>query len=48
MIADIKISKTSVSKDDMQQHAQLATYKLAVAESMFPADPSAWGPAVLA
>ncbi|WP_432732116.1 PD-(D/E)XK nuclease family protein [Mycobacterium lepromatosis] len=48
VIVDIKTSKTAVSKDDTQQHAQLATYKLAVAESMLSADPSAWSPAVLA
>ena len=38
MIVDIKTGKTPVSKDDAQQHAQLAMYQLAVAEGMLPAD----------
>ncbi len=38
VIVDIKTGKTPVSKDDAQQHAQLAMYQLAVAEGMMPAD----------
>ncbi|CKS98443.1 ATP-dependent DNA helicase [Mycobacterium tuberculosis] len=34
MIVDIKTGKTPVSKDDAQQHAQLAMYQLAVAEGL--------------
>jgi len=34
VIVDIKTGKTPVSKDDAQQHAQLAMYQLAVAEGM--------------
>lgn len=34
VIVDIKTGKTPVSKDDTQQHAQLAMYQLAVAEGM--------------
>ena len=34
VIVDVKTGKTPVSKDDAQQHAQLATYQLAVAEGM--------------
>ncbi|ORW44701.1 ATP-dependent helicase [Mycobacterium paraense] len=34
VIVDIKTGKTPVSKDDAQQHAQLALYQLAVAEGM--------------
>ncbi|KZS61828.1 ATP-dependent DNA helicase [Mycobacterium ostraviense] len=37
MIVDVKTAKTPVSKDDAQQHAQLAMYQLAVAEGMVPA-----------
>jgi RecB family exonuclease len=37
VIVDIKTGKTPVSKDDAQQHAQLAMYQLAVAEGMLPA-----------
>ena len=37
VIVDIKTGKTPVSKDDAQQHAQLALYQLAVAEGMLPA-----------
>ncbi|MEE3063334.1 MAG: ATP-dependent DNA helicase [Actinomycetota bacterium] len=36
VIVDIKTGKTPVSKDDAQQHAQLAMYQLAVAEGMIP------------
>ena len=36
VIVDIKTGKTPVSKDDAQQHAQLAMYQLAVAEGMLP------------
>lgn len=35
VIVDIKTGKTPVSKDDAQQHAQLAMYQLAVAEGLF-------------
>ncbi|MEB4211774.1 ATP-dependent DNA helicase [Mycobacterium sp. 94-17] len=34
VIVDIKTGKTPVSKDDAQQHAQLALYQLAVAEGL--------------
>ncbi len=37
VIVDIKTGKTPVSKDDAQQHEQLALYQLAVAEGMLPA-----------
>ncbi|ORB74412.1 ATP-dependent helicase [Mycobacterium scrofulaceum] len=37
VIVDIKTGKTPVSKDDAQQHAQLAMYQLAVAEGMVEA-----------
>ncbi|HTY34484.1 ATP-dependent DNA helicase [Mycobacterium sp.] len=36
VIVDIKTGKTPVSKDDAQQHAQLAMYQLAVADGMIP------------
>ena len=36
VIVDIKTGKTPVSKDDAQQHAQLAMYQLAVAEGLLP------------
>jgi RecB family exonuclease len=38
---DIKTGKTPVSKDDAQQHAQLAMYQLAVAEGLLGAQPGA-------
>jgi RecB family exonuclease len=38
VIVDVKTGKTPVTKDDAQQHAQLAMYQLAVAEGMV-ADP---------
>src|SRR5262249_2366745 len=34
VIVDVKTGKTPVSKDDAQQHAQLAMYQLAVADGM--------------
>ncbi|BBX74522.1 ATP-dependent helicase [Mycobacterium shinjukuense] len=37
VIVDIKTGKTPVSKDDAQQHVQLALYQLAVAEGLAPA-----------
>lgn len=37
VIVDIKTGKTPVSKDDAQQHAQLAMYQLAVAEGLLHA-----------
>jgi superfamily I DNA/RNA helicase/RecB family exonuclease len=37
VVVDIKTGKTPVSKDDAQQHAQLAMYQLAVAEGLVPA-----------
>lgn len=37
VIVDIKTGKAPVSKDDAQQHAQLAMYQLAVAEGMVAA-----------
>lgn len=36
VIVDIKTGKTPVTKDDAQQHAQLAMYQLAVAEGLVP------------
>ena len=39
VIVDVKTGKTPVSKDDAQQHAQLAMYQLAVAEGLVPAGP---------
>lgn len=36
VIVDIKTGRTPVSKDDAQQHAQLAMYQLAVAEGVIP------------
>ncbi|MFZ1176665.1 MAG: ATP-dependent DNA helicase, partial [Mycobacterium sp.] len=44
VIVDIKTGKTPVSKDDAQQHAQLAMYQLAVAEGMVAADPASVEP----
>jgi superfamily I DNA/RNA helicase/RecB family exonuclease len=38
VVVDIKTGKAPVSKDDAQQHAQLAMYQLAVAEGMIAAD----------
>ncbi|OMC54881.1 ATP-dependent DNA helicase [Mycobacterium sp. IS-836] len=37
VIVDVKTGKTPVSKDDAQQHAQLAMYQLAVADGMIGA-----------
>ncbi|ORA26445.1 ATP-dependent helicase [Mycobacterium angelicum] len=37
VIVDVKTGKTPVTKDDAQQHAQLAMYQLAVAEGLVPA-----------
>ncbi|MDT5224647.1 MAG: hypothetical protein QOG19_2054 [Mycobacterium sp.] len=37
VIVDVKTGKTPVSKDDAQQHAQLAMYQLAVAQGLLPA-----------
>ncbi|OMC39703.1 ATP-dependent DNA helicase [Mycobacterium sp. IS-1264] len=37
VIVDVKTGKTPISKDDAQQHAQLAMYQLAVAEGMIGA-----------
>lgn len=37
VIVDVKTGKTPLSKDDAQQHAQLAMYQLAVAEGMIGA-----------
>ncbi|KLO33547.1 ATP-dependent helicase [Mycobacterium haemophilum] len=44
VIVDIKTGKTPVSKDDAQQHAQLAMYQLAVADGMFSAGPASMEP----
>jgi superfamily I DNA/RNA helicase/RecB family exonuclease len=44
VIVDVKTGKTPVSKDDAQQHAQLAMYQLAVAEGMLPAGPAGLEP----
>ena len=40
VVVDIKTGKTPVSKDDAQQHAQLAMYQLAIAEGMLPPGPA--------
>jgi RecB family exonuclease len=40
VIVDIKTGKTPVSKDDAQQHAQLAMYQLAVAEGLIGSAPA--------
>lgn len=37
VIVDVKTGKSPVTKDDAQQHAQLAVYQLAVAEGLVPA-----------
>ncbi|CAM2815215.1 ATP-dependent DNA helicase [Mycobacterium intermedium] len=37
VIVDVKTGKSPVTKDDAQQHAQLAMYQLAVAEGLVPA-----------
>ncbi|MDD4867131.1 MAG: ATP-dependent DNA helicase, partial [Mycobacterium sp.] len=44
VVVDIKTGKTPVSKDDAQQHAQLAMYQLAVAEGMVSTGPDAEEP----
>ena len=44
VIVDIKTGKTPVSKDDGQEHAQLAMYQLAVAEGISPAGPNGMEP----
>jgi superfamily I DNA/RNA helicase/RecB family exonuclease len=44
VIVDIKTGKTPVSKDDAQQHAQLAMYQLAVAEGMVATGPDSVEP----
>jgi superfamily I DNA/RNA helicase/RecB family exonuclease len=44
VIVDLKTGKTPVSKDDAQQHAQLAMYQLAVAEGLVPAAPGGADP----
>jgi superfamily I DNA/RNA helicase/RecB family exonuclease len=36
VVVDIKTGKSPVSKDDAQQHAQLAMYQLAIAEGLLP------------
>ncbi|WP_144205739.1 ATP-dependent helicase [Mycobacterium tilburgii] len=36
VVVDVKTGKSPVSKDDAQQHAQLAMYQLAVAEGLIP------------
>ena len=47
VIVDVKTGKTPVSKDDAQQHAQLAMYQLAVAEGLLGAGrPDQTSPAV--
>ena len=43
VIVDVKTGKTPVSKDDAQQHAQLAMYQLAVAEGMLSGGPRRCG-----
>ncbi len=44
VIVDIKTGRTPVSKDDAQQHAQLAMYQLAVAEGLVGAAPDSMEP----
>jgi superfamily I DNA/RNA helicase/RecB family exonuclease len=44
VIVDVKTGKTPVSKDDAQQHAQLAMYQLAVAEGVLGAGSAAMEP----
>jgi RecB family exonuclease len=44
VIVDVKTGKTPVSKDDAQQHAQLAMYQLAVAEGMIAGGSSGMEP----
>lgn len=40
VVVDMKTGRTPVSKDQAQQHAQLAMYQLAVAEGILPAGPA--------
>ncbi|MEB3982184.1 ATP-dependent DNA helicase [Mycobacterium sp. 663a-19] len=47
VIVDVKTGKTPVSKDDAQQHAQLAAYQLAVADGIIEAGPAEPGGARL-
>ena len=44
VIVDVKTGRTPVSKDDAQQHAQLAMYQLAVAEGIMPANTASQEP----
>jgi superfamily I DNA/RNA helicase/RecB family exonuclease len=44
VVVDIKTGKTPVSKDDAQQHTQLAMYQLAVVEGLIAAGPGAAEP----
>ena len=44
VIVDIKTGRTPVSKDDAQQHAQLAMYQLAVAEGLLAGGPGGLEP----
>lgn len=43
VIVDVKTGKTPATKDDAQQHAQLAMYQLAVAEGLVPDGDEAGG-----
>ena len=43
VVVDIKTSKSPVTKDDAQHHAQLAMYQLAVAEGLLPQGDTAGG-----
>jgi RecB family exonuclease len=43
VVVDVKTGKSPVSKDDAQQHAQLAMYQLAIAEGVLPQGDQAGG-----
>ncbi|KAA0098029.1 ATP-dependent helicase [Mycolicibacterium sp. P1-18] len=43
VVVDVKTGKSPVSKDDAQQHAQLAMYQLAIAEGVLPEGDQAGG-----
>lgn len=43
VVVDVKTGKSPVSKDDAQQHAQLAMYQLAIAEGVLPHGDQAGG-----
>ena len=43
VVVDVKTGKSPVSKDDVQRHAQLATYQLAITEGVLPQGDEAGG-----